>query len=135
MNRVAMILICLGFSTAVAAGGPRHGGPGWGPHDVEEHAARMSDELALDEEQSARLLEILQQAEEDREALRARVEEEFKPEMCALHERLTAEIRALLDADQAVRFDEHLARRAEFAEKARDRGHHRIPAWADCDET
>lgn len=107
-------------------GPPRHGPPG-----ATEQLARLERALDLSDEQSLRLLEVLQAAEAEREALHERAFEQLKPEICALRASTEADIVAVLDAEQAERFQ---SLKAERQQKFGERGGRRGREWPDCGE-
>jgi Spy/CpxP family protein refolding chaperone len=84
---------------------PDHDGS-WrmGPPGAEQQLARLSQELDLDREQARQMLELLQAAEADHEAIRARFFEEAGPEICAIRQNTEAGIMALLTPEQAEQF-------------------------------
>ena len=90
---------------AAMAGPPDHD-PMWrgGPPNAEQHLARLSQELGLDAEQSRQMLGLLQGAHAEHEALRARMFEEFQPELCALRESTQADILDILTPEQGELF-------------------------------
>jgi len=92
------------FGTALA--GPPDHDPMWrsGPPTAEQHLARLSQELGLDAEQSRQMLRLLQDAHAEHEALRARMFEEFQPELCALREGTQADILDILTPEQGELF-------------------------------
>jgi Spy/CpxP family protein refolding chaperone len=83
-----------------------------GPPDAVEQLARMQQTLDLSDEQSLQMLEVLQTAEADREALHTRVMESFQPEFCALRDRKEADILAILTPEQAATFEQLKQERA-----------------------
>ena len=112
------------------------GGRGWGPPDPQHHVARLTEELGLNEDQAAELLEIFTAADAEREALRAQHEQD----MCALHEGMDEQVRAVLTPAQQAQLVEL---RAEFKARHEERmenhdgpgrGKHRR-GFPDCDET
>lgn len=92
------------FGTAMA--GPPDHDPMWrgGPPTAEQQLARLSQELGLDAEQSRQMLGLLQDAHAEHEALRARMFEEFQPELCALRESTQADILDILTPEQGELF-------------------------------
>jgi len=113
------------------AGPPDHDGS-WrmGPPDAEQRLARMSQELNLDREQSRQMLELLQAADAEHEAIRARFFEEAGAEICAIRQNTDAEIMALLTPEQAAQFqllkEDRLERRSQLQH------HNRSNARLDC---
>lgn len=131
---LAALALLLGLHSFNATAQERRGdGPGrHGPPGATEHLARLERALDLSDEQSLRLLQVLQQAEAEREALHARAFEQLKPEICALRASAEAEIIAVLDGEQAARFQ---SLKAERQQKAGERGGRRRGAdWPDCGE-
>lgn len=133
---VPLMMVC---ATASADRDALHsGGKGWGPPDPQHHVARLTEELGLNEDQSAELLEILTAAEAEREALRAQHEQD----MCALHNGVEEQIRGVLTPDQQAELDQrHAEMKARHEERMakhdgpRDRrwhGKHRR-GFPDCD--
>jgi Spy/CpxP family protein refolding chaperone len=100
-----------------------------GPPNAEQRLARMSEELGLDPDQSRQMLRLLQEAQADHEAVRARFYEEAGPELCAIRQNTEAEIMALLTPEQAEQFqllkEENALRRS-----LKQRGHR--GAFPDC---
>ena len=132
-NRTAgrlLAVACLALAiVSHAEARPPRGEHGDFPRGAEQQVARMTEALDLTDAQSAELLVILQRAEADREALRETMETQFKPDICALHDRVRSEVASVLDPEQQEQMEEHMERRAERAE-GRGRGG---PPWADCD--
>jgi len=87
-----------------------------GPPSAEQQLARLSENLGLRDDQSMRLLEVLQSARADHEALHERMMEDYGAELCAQRERIRERILAVLDPEQAVLFKQQ--QRARL----RDRG-------------
>jgi Spy/CpxP family protein refolding chaperone len=71
------------------------------PRGAEQQLAHLDHALDLTDEQSLQLLEVLQLAEAEREALHARAMESFQPEICALRQNTEADIFAILTPEQA----------------------------------
>ena len=71
------------------------------PRGAEQQLAHLDLALGLTDEQSLQLLEVLQLAEAEREALHARAMESFQPEICALRRNTEADIFAILTPEQA----------------------------------
>ena len=114
MNRkqlsLAATLILAGLLTAGAAlaqaqrhDQPRNADRPWhhAPRSAEQQLAHLDLALELTDEQSLQLLEVLQVAEAEREALHARAMESFQPEICALRQNTEADILAILTPEQA----------------------------------
>lgn len=92
------------FGSALA--GPPDHDPAWrgGPPGPEQHLARLSGELGLNEEQSREMLRLLQDAHAEHDALRARMLEQFQPELCALRQNTQADILEILTPEQGELF-------------------------------
>jgi Spy/CpxP family protein refolding chaperone len=92
---------------AALAGPPDHDGA-WhmGPPSAEDRLAIMNRELDLTAEQSRQMLELLQAAEAEQEAVRARIMDEMGPEMCAIRQNTEEQIIAILSPAQADLFDQ-----------------------------
>ncbi len=131
MYAKTLIGTCLALAlTATAEARPPRGGFDGFPPGAEQRVAWMTEELGLDDAQSAELLAILQQAEADREDLRERMEAQFKPEICALHDQVRADVGAVLTVEQAAELEERMERREARAGERRGR---RSPPWEGCD--
>ena len=98
-----LLLVC---ASAFAEHGSHRSGKGWGPPTPEEHVARLTKELGLDEAQAAELLEIFTAADAEREALRTQHEELIRKDMCALHETVSAQVDTVLTPAQQTQLDE-----------------------------
>jgi len=114
-QRSAVALAALLLSFAAFAGPPTdtppgasrwHDGPRHGPPGAEQHLARLDEALDLSDAQSAELLELLQTAEAERQALHERIMSEYRPEICALMQDTEAGIVAVLTPEQAATFEE-----------------------------
>ena len=90
-----------------------------GPPGPIQQLAHLEQALDLTDEQSLELLELLQAAEADREALHTRAMESFQPEACALRERTQAEIMAILTPEQAATLEQLRQERAGRRESRR----------------
>lgn len=77
-----------------------------GPPGAVQQLAHLEEALGLSDDQSLELLEVLQAAEADREALHARAMQSYQPEACALRIRTEAEIMAILTPEQAALLEE-----------------------------
>jgi len=118
---IYVLLLGLLFSASAAAQpGPPRDADGWGPPSPEERVERMSEDLGLDEDQQARLLEIFSAADKEREAMRVQHEEQIRQDACALFNSIAEQIRDVLTDQQSAEFDEMMKRK-----KARLEGHHR----------
>ena len=133
-NRFAKLPALLAAAAMLSAGAAFAGPPGqdgsWrmGPPNAEQRLARMSQELGLDREQSRQMLELLQAAEADHEAVRGRFFEEAGPEICAIRQNTEAEIMALLTPEQA---EQYQLLRAESVQQ-RNRNRRRAADLPDC---
>jgi Spy/CpxP family protein refolding chaperone len=112
-NRILKTPVILATVALLTAGGALAGPPdhdgSWrmGPPGPEQRLARLARGLDLNPEQSRQMLEVLQAAEADHQAIRTRFFEEVGPELCAIRRNMEADILALLTAEQAARFLEH----------------------------
>lgn len=84
--------------------------------DSERRVERMTEELGLSAEQSEQLLAVFEASDTEREALRQRIDEQFKPEICALHLATTEQVREILTEEQQAEFEDRLDRWAGAAE-------------------
>ncbi len=109
------ILAVIGLlaSTSVAAQQPdrhsREHRPG--PPTAEQQLARLGETLNLSNEQAVRLLQVLQTAHGDREALHAQMMQDYGDEICAQRERVQEQIIAELNDEQAAIFKEQIQNR------------------------
>jgi hypothetical protein len=71
-----------------------------GPRDAETRVAHMTRILDLSDEQSAELLEVLQAADVERDALHQKALQQMEPEICALQLGVETEMERILDDDQ-----------------------------------
>lgn len=119
-------LQCFALAGLLIAGSA-HAGPGdshrgrWEP-DLDRRVERMSEELDLTEGQSAQLLEVFEASAAEREALREKMEEQFKPEMCAIHLATVEQVREILTDEQETELEGRLERWADVAEGKGRRG-------------
>ena len=90
-----------------------------GPPGAVQQLAHLEQALDLTDDQSLQLLEVLQAAEAEREALHTRAMESFQPEVCALRERTQAEIMAILTPEQAATLEQLKQERAGRREGGR----------------
>jgi Spy/CpxP family protein refolding chaperone len=135
-NRISICPALLAMAALLTAGSALAGPPdhdgSWrmGPPSAEQQLARLSQELGLDREQSRQMLDLLQAAEVEHEAIRARFFEQAGPEICAIRQNTEAEIMALLTPDQAEQFqrlkEDRLDRRMKLQH------HNRSYALPDC---
>lgn len=112
----AVLLTAAAMLTGITAlaGGPERDGP-WrmGPAGPEQRLARLSEQLDLSPEQSRQMLQLLQAAADDHEAVRERFFEQFGPEICAIRQNTEADILALLTPAQVAQFELLKAQRDE----------------------
>ncbi|MDZ4728396.1 MAG: hypothetical protein SH820_00395 [Xanthomonadales bacterium] len=102
------IPLALLLATSIAQAEPRdrhHRGP-----DMEKRIERMTEELALGEEQSAQLLAVMEASAAEREALREKYATQMKPELCTLHLATMEQVREILTAEQAAELEGKLER-------------------------
>ena len=106
MNRFALITIvfCLVSSTAIAQ--PQRGG---GPPPGGNPAAHLTGELGLDEQQSAQVAAVFEEAH----AMREGVEKQSHELHCEIRAYVDEQLMAIFTADQQTRFQELLANRSE----------------------
>lgn len=103
-------------ASAVAYGPDGRNGPRGdfrGPPDAETQLARMTQMLDLTDEQSARLLVVLQEAEAEREILHEQVMEQMKPQFCELQLSTESQVAEILTEEQLAQLDELRDRRSE----------------------
>lgn len=122
---LATVLLC---GTALAQAGQQERRGFHGPPGAEQRLAMLNERLDLSDEQSVQILQVLQEAETEREALQQRIMEQMKPEMCAQMVATEEEIRAALTEDQAERFEQLRESRGSRPGRGRDR------AAPDCSE-
>jgi Spy/CpxP family protein refolding chaperone len=120
-------------ANAHAEPGHHHGRGDWQPPSAADRVARMSEELKLDEKQQAELLQIFEATDAQRDALRAKHEEQIRQDMCSLHKSVDAQIKNVLTADQSASFDEMMARRAAHHEEHRGPHGKDHRPFMDCD--
>jgi Spy/CpxP family protein refolding chaperone len=99
-----------------------------GPPDAEMRVAHMSRALELSDEQSARLLEVFQAVDEERQALHEQAMLQMKPQLCELQLATRAEVHEILDAEQLARLEDMKARRESDNDRRKKRGMHDL----DC---
>ncbi|HET6565537.1 MAG TPA: Spy/CpxP family protein refolding chaperone [Xanthomonadales bacterium] len=112
-------------------------GPGDGPRsrhgpDFDKRVERMAEELDLTDEQSAQLVEVFEASAIEREALREKMEEQFRPERCALHLTTVEQIREILTDEQEAEMEDRLERWANSADSHGKKGRKGGP-MQDCD--
>jgi len=107
-------LVLIAFSAAARQDGGPHGDRGGphGPPDAEMRVAWMTEMLDLTDEQSAQLLVVMQDIDEQREVVHQKVMELMKPELCDLQLRTEADIAAILTPDQLAQLEEKKEKRA-----------------------
>ena len=103
-----------------------------GPPSAEEKLARMARFLDLDEQQSADMLAVLQEAEARRNDLHGQAVTELGPDICAAMQQTDADIVAILDEDQAAQWEEMKNRRRSHSEGKSRRA--RAGEGPDCDQ-
>ena len=96
------------------------------PPGAERQLAHLDRALDLSDEQAQQLLEVLQAADVEREAVHQQIMDQLGPEICALRQSTDAEILAILTPEQAAAYQEL---RQEHA--GRREGRHGGPAL-DC---
>lgn len=128
---LAMVSLLMASAVHAAGGagpgdGPRdghrkghwgHGGP-----DMEQRVERMAEELGLSEEQSTQLLAVFEASAAEREALRQKIDEQFKPERCAIQTATVAQVREILTDEQEAELEGRLERWADLGEDKGRRG-------------
>lgn len=130
------VLAIAGFLTASnAIAGRYQEDRSWhkGPPSVEKQLAHISSALELNDEQSAEMLAILQDAEKSREALHEETMAIMGKEICAQKAQTDDAILSVLDAEQAEAF---LQMKAERAERAKGRRSGTRHGWGgpDCSD-
>ena len=99
-----------------------HGRP-----DAEMRVAHMSSALGLSDQQSAQLLELFQDVDEERRAMHEQTMELMKPQICELQLETWTAVNKILDDDQQFQLEEMKASRES------DKGHHRSRGMHDLD--
>jgi Spy/CpxP family protein refolding chaperone len=137
MKRLTLpLFFCLLLAANLQADpGPHHGHGDWQPPSAADRVARMNEELGLDENQQAELTKIFEATDAQRDALHAKHEQQIRQDMCALHSSTDQQVKAVLTAEQAAKFDDMLARRAAHREQhhgPQGKGDRR---FMDCDPT
>jgi len=103
-----------------------------GPPSVEEMLARISESLDLSDEQSAEMLVILQQQEQDRKALHEQTMAIMGAEICAQNAEAEEAIISILDPQQTELF---LQMKEQRQARADGRNHHwKGKDLPDCSE-
>ena len=97
-----------------------------GPPGAAQKLAHLDRALDLSDEQASQLLDVLQAAEAEREALHAQAMDAYRPEICALRQTTEAEIRAILTPEQVARLEQL------HQERAGRRDGRRGPPELDC---
>ena len=97
-----------------------------GPPGASQKLAHLDRALDLSDEQARQLLDVLQAAEAEREALHAQAMDAFQPEICALRQTTEAEIRAILTTEQIATLEQLQQERAGRHERRRG------PPELDC---
>ena len=112
---LAAALLLVAATAAARQDGPPRGDRGGhrGPPDAEMLVARMTEALDLSDEQSAQLLVVMQEVDQERDALQEQVMAQMKPEFCELQLRTDAEISTILTPEQLALYEEKKAARAE----------------------
>jgi len=80
-----------------------------GPN-MEKHMQRLSEDLELSDEQSDQLQAVMEAAALERDAVREQMEEQFKPELCAIHLTTMEQVREILSAEQAAELESRMDR-------------------------
>lgn len=99
-----------------------------GPPDAEMRVAHMSRALELSDEQSARLLEVFQVADEERRVLREQTLQQIKPQICELQLATKAAVSEILNQEQLTKLEEMKAGHESNNGRRRSRGMHDL----DC---
>jgi len=112
---LAAALLLVAATAAARQDGPPRGDRGGhrGPPDAEMLVARMTEALDLSDEQSAQLLVVMQEVDQERNALHERMMELMKPEVCDLQLRTDSEISSILTPEQLALFEEKKEARGE----------------------
>jgi Spy/CpxP family protein refolding chaperone len=131
-NFPALLAMAALLTTGSALAGPPDRDDSWrmGPPSAEQRLARMSQELGLDHEQARQMLELLQAAEAEHDAIRARFFEQAGPEICAVRQNTEAEIMALLTPEQAAQYQ--LLREDQLARHTQKQQRNRSNMLSDC---
>lgn len=103
-----------------------------GPN-MEKHMQRLREDLGLSDEQSAELQAVMEAAALERDAVREQMEEQFKPELCAIHLSTMEQVREILTAEQAAELETRMDRWAPAGPGGKVRGKGR--SLKDCEQT
>ena len=123
MNQASTLLLTITLALALfplsqlQAGSDR--GRNHGPPDAEMRVARMSRFLELSDEQSARLLELFQAVDEERQALHEQAMLQLKPQICEIQASTRAGVSEILDEEQLAQMDEMMALHESKGRKGR----------------
>jgi len=133
INKLLVVFVTsLLLATSVAAqqnrGDRGDQGNHYGPPDAETRVARMTGLLDLSDEQSAQMLEIMQEVDAERAALHNQAFRQIEPEVCALQLSVEAQLRNILTADQMAILDERKSERGQ----ARSHNKHNGMGPLDC---
>ena len=118
MKQASSLLLATTLALAVfsvsqlQAGSDR--GRNHGPPDAEMRVARMSRVLDLSDEQSARLLELFQAVDEERQALHEQAMLQLKPQICEIQASTRAGVSEILDEEQLAQMDEMMALQSDM---------------------
>jgi len=99
-----------------------------GPPTAEAQLARLADQLRLNDEQSAQMLQVLQDAQADRQQIHDRMMEQMGPELCAAQQNTEKNILAILTPEQAELFAQLQEERQTRLQNRRGGG----PTPPDC---
>jgi hypothetical protein len=102
-----------------------------GPPGAETRVAHLTRALDLSDEQSARLLEVFQAVDEERQALRQQAMLQMKPQICELQLATKAEISQILDDEQMAKLEDIKAVKKPGRERDGRRGFHDL----DCSDS
>lgn len=99
-----------------------------GPPDAETRVAHLTGALELSDQQSARLLEVFQAVDEERQALREQAMLQMKPQICELQLATREEIHQILNEEQLAKLETIMAKRKSDGAHRQWRGAHDL----DC---
>lgn len=128
---LSSLSLALLLTASIAAAGDRDGHRGRHGPDLEKRVEHMAVELDLSDEQSEQLLAVLQASASERDALREKMEQQYKPEMCALHLATIEQVREILSEEQAAELEGRLDRMADAGDSKGWRG--RKGGMKDCE--